>query len=99
MKKIFAITTLFICLLAWDARADNAAPEGNTIYNPDPNHIWNRLNDVLFLRSGPDGKKYGLEEPDILYWVSTKNLLVEPSHSQALGILDEFINTHSERLV
>ncbi|HEY4951947.1 MAG TPA: hypothetical protein VII71_01005, partial [Verrucomicrobiae bacterium] len=34
----------------------------NTIYDPNPNHLWNRLNTTLFDRSGPDGKHYGLDE-------------------------------------
>jgi hypothetical protein len=57
------------------------------------------LNETLFARTAQDGKKFGLDELDILYWVSTKNLLIEPSHCQALAILGEFINTHGEKLI
>jgi hypothetical protein len=71
----------------------------NTIYDSDTNHLWNRLNETLFDRSGPDGKHYGLDELDILYWNTTTNLLGSVSHQQATNVLDEFINTHSERLI
>ncbi len=80
------------------ARAD--VPVGsNTIYSPDPNHLWNRLNQTLFVRTAPDGRQYDSDGVDILYWLGTKHLLVEPSHHEALAILDEFINTHGERLI
>jgi hypothetical protein len=73
--------------------------DDNTIYDPNPNHLWNRLNETLFIRTAQDGKKYGLNELDILYWRNTKNLLIEPSHHKALAILDEFIHTHGEKLI
>ncbi len=75
------------------------APHGNTIYDPDPNHLWNRLNETLFVRTAQDGKKYGLDELDILYWASTTNLLAGTSHHKALAILDEFIHTHGEKQI
>jgi hypothetical protein len=75
------------------------APDANTIYDSDTNHLWNRLNKTLFDRSGPDGKHYGLDELDILYWNTTTNLLGGASHQQAINVLDEFINSHGEKLV
>ncbi len=75
------------------------APDANTIYDSDTNHLWNRLNETLFERTAQDGKKYGLDELDILYWFGTTNLLAGASHRQAISVLDEFINTHGEKLV
>jgi hypothetical protein len=57
------------------------------------------LNETLFVRTAPDGKRFGLDELDILYWARTKHLLDGPSHQNALAVLDEFIATHGERLV
>jgi hypothetical protein len=74
-------------------------PDGNTNYDPDPNHLWNRLNETLFERTAQDGKKYGLDELDILYWGRTTNLLAGTSHHKALAILDEFIHTHGEKQI
>ena len=82
----------------FDLHGETASSQ-NTIYDSDPKHLWNRLNETLFVRTAADGKKYGLDELDILYWATTKHLLVEPSHHQALAILDEFINTRGEQLI
>ncbi len=71
----------------------------STIYDPHPKHLWNRINETLFARSGPDNKTYGLDELDILYWHTTKHLLDEPSHQKAVSVLDEFIDTHGEKLI
>lgn len=77
----------------------NAASIGNTIYDPNPNHLWNRLNKTLFERTGPDGKHYGLDQLDILYWAQTTNLLSGASHQSAVAVLDEFNHSHGERLI
>lgn len=94
MIKLLAITMLVCWSFAFNVAADNPVPD--TFY---PNPVWNHLNETLFLRIGSDGQGYGLDEPDILYWAQTQNLLVEPSHSGALTALDDFINNRSERLI
>src|SRR5208282_1001345 len=98
MKKCAATIIAAILLGAIVLEAADA-PDGNTIYNPDPNHLWNRLNETLFVRTAQDGKKYGLDELDILYWFRTTNLLAGTSQQQAISILDEFINEHGEQLI
>jgi hypothetical protein len=92
--------TIFVIALLFSAGCAKAStPDENTIYDPNPNHLWNRINETLFERTAPDGKKYGLDEMDILYWGTTTNLLAGASHQQALAVLDEFISTHGEKLV
>ena len=91
---IFAVASAFIICLATHARSGT-----NTVYDPDSNHLWNRLNDTLFARRASAGPEYGLDEPDILYWVHTDHLLTEPSNRQALAVLDEFINAHGDQLI
>lgn len=86
----FSITRPLLALESSDA---------STIYDSNPNHLWNRLNQAIFQRTALDGKKFGLDELDILYWTSTGHLLTEPSHQQARTVLDEFINSHGERLI
>src|SRR5207302_2058001 len=88
--KYFVIATL-LASCAW-ARS-------MTVYDSDPYHLWNRLNDALFVRAGPDGIKYGPEELDVLYWHRTMNLLTGASYQQATNVLDEFIDSHGEKLV
>ena len=98
MKRCAATIIVPILLGAIVLKAADA-PDGSTIYDPNPNHLWNRLNETLFVRTAQDGKRYGLDELDILYWGSTTNLLGGTSHHQALAILDEFIHTHGERQI
>jgi hypothetical protein len=102
MKRCIAIISFAILFSLGCAKANG--PDANTVYDPDPNHLWNRLDETLFARSAsagkaPPGQEYGLDEPDILYWNRTEHLLTEPSHRQALAALDEFINTHGEELI
>ncbi|MGA3268890.1 MAG: hypothetical protein ABSE16_18975 [Verrucomicrobiota bacterium] len=98
VKRSVAIlcAVVLFSALAWKA---GATQEGNTIYDPNPRHLWNRLNEAVFVRTAPDGKKYGLDELDILYWARTTNLLAGASHERALAVLDEFIQTHGEKLI
>jgi hypothetical protein len=75
------------------------APTPNTLYDPHPDQLWNRLNATLFDRTAQDGKHYGLDELDILYWHRTHHLLTGPSHRDALAVLDEFNRTHGEQSI
>jgi hypothetical protein len=69
------------------------------VYDPDPNHIWNRVFRQFFSRTAKDGKEYGLGELDPLLWFDTTYLLSDPSHEQAIEVLDEFLATNAENLV
>ena len=66
------------------------------LYDPDPNHLWNRLYRALYRRESPDGKEYGFDELDPLLWARTKYLLVDPGYGSAIGVLDEFLTSHGE---
>ncbi len=70
-----------------------------TLYDPDPNHIWNRLYRALYARTGPDGQEYGYDELDPILWVRTKHLISGPSYQQAIKVLNEFLSSNAERLV
>jgi hypothetical protein len=97
--KWITVAVALITLFTEVAFAQPLPPAENTIYDSDTNHLWNRLNETLFERTAQDGKKYGLDELDILYWVRTTNLLSGVSHQRAISVLDEFINTHGENLI
>ncbi|MFZ0828938.1 MAG: hypothetical protein WAO02_16095 [Verrucomicrobiia bacterium] len=98
MKNRIAIIIAALLFGAIVLKASDG-PDGNSIYDPNPNHLWNRLNATLFERTAQDGKKFGLDELDILYWGRTTNLLAGTSHRKALDILDEFIQTHGEKQI
>ena len=98
MKNCAAIIIAAVLFNAITLKAGDT-PDANTIYDSDMNHLWNRVNETLFERTAQDGKKYGLDELDILYWNRTTNLLAEVSHQRAISVLDEFINKHGEKLI
>jgi hypothetical protein len=68
-------------------------------YSQDRNFIWNRVHRRLLERKTSDGKILGCDEVDLLLWASTKHVLVEPAYSESVRLLDEFIDSHAERLV
>jgi hypothetical protein len=78
--------------------ASQPAVRPASIFNSDRGHIWNRLNDCLFVRETDDGKSFGADTIDPLLWDQTTHLLAGSSHQRALACLDEFLNAHGERL-
>lgn len=68
-------------------------------YSPDSNHIWNRVQNSMLLRTGPDGSKWGCDEVDPLLWPGSKHVLIGAKYKEAVALLHEFVNTHAERLV
>jgi len=76
-----------------------AVPVKVTVYDPDPQHLWNRLHRALWVRVGPDGKEYGHDRLDPLLWMETRHLVEGKSHEQAIAVLDEFLAEQGEKLV
>src|ERR1051326_1662791 len=70
-----------------------------TLYDRDPNHLWNRLYRALYQRVTNDGKEYGYDELDPLLWWQTKYLLINPANRNANAILDEFLSTRGESAI
>jgi hypothetical protein len=68
------------------------------IFSSDGSHIWNRLHDCLFMRQDAGGSQYGADTVDPLLWDETTHLLTGSSHDSALSCLDEFLQTHAERM-
>ena len=71
------------------------------IYNPDPEHLWNRLHSALFVRDyGKNGKVYGQDTIDPLLWPDTKQFLLSgTSYETVLATLDEFLASGGENPV
>ena len=68
-----------------------------TIYDPDPEHLWNRLSRSLLRRMAPDGSEHGLDSLDPLLWPETTFLLDGTSHADAVEVLDEFLAAEGEQ--
>lgn len=77
-------------------RADDAPV---TLYDPNPDHLWNRLHAAFWVRTGPDGRRYGSDRLDPLLWVKSRHLLEGPSRDAAMKVLKEFLDGHGERLI
>lgn len=71
---------------------------GITIYDSDPGHLWNRLHTALRVRTDRTGAPFGEDTLDPLLWMNSRHLLVGESHAKAIGVLDEFIEKHGEKL-
>src|ERR1700737_1374774 len=69
------------------------------LYASDPDHLWNRLFRLFYVRHARDERQYGGDELDPYLWWQTKYLLTGASHDKALKLLDEFLNQHSERSI
>jgi hypothetical protein len=94
------------CLLAGVALACSvpaappakAAPE-RSLYHTDPEHLWNRLHEALFVRVGPDGREYGRDRLEPLLWRGSKHLLEAKSNGRAEALLKGFLKDNGEKLV
>jgi hypothetical protein len=71
---------------------------GSTV-GAKPPALVDRLRETLFVRTAPDGEKFGNTELDILVWADSRYLLTSPSREKAIQVLDDFIRSHGERLV
>src|ERR1700758_2792541 len=60
-----------------------SAPSPQAIYASDPDHIWNRLFRLFYVRHARDGQQYGGNELDPYLWWQTKYLLRGSSHHAA----------------
>lgn len=96
--------------LAWASRTPQRPPEpaaaaltprrpAGPLYDPDPEHIWNRVDRQLRVRVAADGSTFGADSLDPLLWRETRHLLTEPSHATALALFDEFLDGNGETLV
>ena len=70
-----------------------------SLYHADPEHLWNRLHETLFVRIGPDGRAYGQDRLEPLLWLESTHLLEEKSNKKAVTILEEFLKGKGEKLV
>ena len=115
MKRTLHITLITLALIGCSGKLQTVPQASNTpqisetvpisaeptwnVYDPDPDHIWNRLFRHFYSRTAKDGKEYGLGELDPLLWWDSTYLLAGDSHQQTIQLLDEFLSTHAENLI
>src|SRR5438552_3688824 len=72
-----------------EAVAASPAPDHPTVYDSDPQHLWNRLHDTF--RARIEGKEIDPWELDPFLWRSQQYLTSEKGQKAAREVLDEFI--------
>jgi len=94
---VFTILTIGLTGVADTAQLARSAP-GAGLYDPNTNHLWNRVHRTLNVRTS-GGQDFGADRLDPLVWGDTQHLLTGASHTQALATLDEFIKRRGELLI
>lgn len=97
---VFGCVVGTLAVVCFFGSAVSARPGDNPpvlpLYHSDPQHLWNRLHEAIFVRVGPDGPAYGRDRLEPLLWPQSKHLLEERSNTQAAAILEEFLNDRGE---
>src|ERR1700756_2938240 len=76
-----------------------ASRAGETCFDADPNHPWNRLREYFFVRTCEDGFIYRREELEPPFQALSKHFLDGPSHERAFGLLDNFLRQRADQLI
>ena len=79
--------------------AQEAMPQPVAVYDSDPQHLWNRLHEILWHRVAPDERVYGHDRVDPLLWSQTRHLLQGPSRKAVRQVLRDFLDNHGEKLI
>lgn len=88
-----------VAALSSSTQRRGTPPAAAGLYDSDPAHLWNRIHRLLHVRAAPDGQQYGFDNLDPLLWRETRYLLIGPSQTQAISLLDEFLASGAERLI
>ncbi len=98
MKRYFSesLAATLGFLFALTASAAPAPDPAGAPYDPDANHLWNRLHRSIFIRTSGDGTQIGHDVLDPLLYGETKFLKEGTSHKVFVGLLDEFLATKAD---
>jgi len=91
---VAALGTILSSPAGWEYQQPGVA-----IYDPNPDHLWNRMHATFFVRGDFAARQRLPDAVDPPLWYHTSYLLSNPSHKQALQVLDEFLQTHAENLI
>jgi hypothetical protein len=69
------------------------------LFDPNPEHPWNRLREFFFVRKADDGLAYTREELEPPFQALSRYLVEGPTHERAIALLDNFLNQGSDQLI
>ena len=101
------LTTSAACLIGLSFLPANSPPKSNdardkaakTLFDPDPEHPWNRLHRIFYVRSVGKGQTYTHHGLDAPFGSHGKSLLAEPLYTQALDALDAFLRAKADEQI
>jgi hypothetical protein len=99
MRIGFLVLMAVLAMLGTDSVRVRSAAGPFTIYDSNPEHIWNRVYRLFFVRYSADGQVFGGDILDPLLWYETESFFRNPLYQQSLALLDEFLATDAERLI
>src|SRR5689334_4148864 len=86
LPKLAVLASAVVLVAAVPSPAEPPA----AVYQPDPDHPWNRLHQALFVREASDGRRHVHATDPLLYRGGTF-LLAGDSHRRAVAALDQFL--------
>ena len=101
MKLMVACGATFLTIgsAASSGQKPTASVQRNSLYDANPNHLWNRIHERFHVRTASNGSEYGFDTVDPLLWRETRHLLQGPSAASAVRVLDEFLTSGGERMI
>jgi hypothetical protein len=90
--RLLLLPILWLILLS-------TCPAQEQLFDPQPQHPWNRLHRYFHARTAQDGKVYDHESLEPLLVPRSKFLSEGESHRQAIALLDEFLRTKADSLI
>src|SRR5262245_35794834 len=92
-------TILWLLVTPGLAEGPRTTASEQAVYDPEPQHLWNRLYEAMAVHPGPDGGMYGRDRIEPLLWPGSKQLLQNATHDRAVQLLNEFLDKQGERLI
>jgi hypothetical protein len=76
-----------------------ASPGAQPLFDPNPEHPWNRLRDFFFVRKADDGLAYNREELEAPFQALSRYLVEGATHERAIALLDDFLHQGSDQII
>jgi hypothetical protein len=88
-----------ISAIAEEATLRGVKSAKTSLYDADPEHLWNRIHSTFMMRPAPDGLFYGGDRLEPLLWTESDYLLQGRAAEQAVAVLNELLRIGGERLI